>query len=229
MAVFRRRGRRPCHRAGRHQSWRPAPFPRDVRSLHLIVCHALCFGAAREDERGQAAAAAINPVLCIEKSLPLKLRCPVEIPDIKADRIEANGRLILRCGERDRRDAAEPARADLLALAVAFVLGPVDLIGWFESATMLLTSMATVDDFAFSNGELLRNQSLIFCVDGSEVRKARRFGRYIASAPRASGVIERKLVTKLPSVARTTLTSAYSICSGNPDVTEVPSLSTWTM
>lgn len=36
---------------------------------------------------------------------------------------------------------------------------------------MLLTSMATVEDFAFSNGELPRNQALTFSVDGSDVKK----------------------------------------------------------
>lgn len=111
-------------------------------------------------------------LFCSLKSpLPSKLCRPVEILDIETDRIEADNRLVLRGGERHCCDPAEPSRAGLLALSISLVFCPIDLEVWFESATMLLTSMATVADFAFSNGELPRNQALTFSVDGSEVRK----------------------------------------------------------
>src|ERR1700733_7366930 len=58
-----------------------------------------------------------------------QLRRPVEILEVKPDRIEPDRGFVLWRRQRHRGDAPKALRAGFLAVSVALIFGPVDLVG----------------------------------------------------------------------------------------------------
>jgi hypothetical protein len=158
-----------------------------------------------------------------------KLRCPVEIAEIKTDGIETDDTLVLRRREGYGGDAAETADGGLLAAAVALELGPVDLIGLVRECDDVVDLDRHRRGLRLLEGRIGTEPSVDLLGRGIRGPEQAVGPVDILLLDDGVGVTLRKFETKLAIVARTTRGSAYSICCGKPALEAVPSLSTSTI